>query len=852
MPEMQISIEQKLLTTSRETFKAQVEQSELERQEFLKRFPLDKWPEMALEQYAQGVETAADSFCSWVEFRTKNSGSIRGGSARKLIIYKQKNPLGWYFDKRAWPDEKKAWEDVRSGFIEALSKAEASDLIMTDKIDALQTGPALRLKTLYLYYPEKLLPIYSREHIYHFLRLLNVPEANENTWDVARLNLALMKALREIQGLEDWSNIELMNLLYDWAHPREAKRVVKIAPGEKARMWEDCLAGGFICVGWDEIGDLRNYESKETFFEDFREKLSATYNDHKPQIKRKANELWILMELEPGDLVVANKGLSKVLAIGEVIEPGYEWLPERNEYKHVVRVKWDTSYAQDIESQGHWGTVTVANVSHQLFKKLIENKGGAIPGTVSTTFPVDRTFIDIADALEWKRQVILYGPPGTGKTYTARRFAAWWLMRHMGDEALQLLNDDEQFSQLENKLTATQASRRVWWVVANPKEWSWDKLKHEGKVEYRRGRIQRNYPLVQQGDLVIGYQSNPDKRIVALARISKELFTIDDEQRIELEHVTEIASGLTYEELSKDPILSNSEPMRFRNQGTLFCLSGEESDYLLGIISEREPLLKKHLNVTDGIGTITRMTFHASYSYEDFIEGYRPVDSGTGNLALKLEDGLFKRVCREAQANPKKRYLVFIDEINRANVPKVFGEIITLLEKDKRGLVVTLPQSKEPFTIPPNIYILGTMNTADRSIKMLDTALRRRFSFIELMPDTKLLAGSKVGNLALDDFLDALNSRIASKAGREKQIGHSYLLDGSGTLSEEEFCRRFRQEILPLLQEYCYDDYSLLSEYIGKDLVNSEDQMLKLEVLNDTSSLIAALESEFAGSEEQE
>ena len=163
---------------------------------------------------------------------------------------------------------------------------------------------------------------------------------------------------------------------------------------------------------------------------------------------------------------------------------------------------------------------------------------------------------------------------------------------------------------------------------------------------------------------------------------------------------------------------------------------------------------------------------------------------------------------------------MLIDEINRANVAKVFGELITLLEMDKRGLLVTLPQSKESFCIPPNVYLLGTMNTADRSIKLLDAALRRRFAFIELMPDVELLRGAKVGTLALDDFLEELNRRIAKTEGREKQIGHSFLLEGDEPITEpDEFARRFRQEILPLLQEYCYDDYSALASYIGAKLV---------------------------------
>jgi 5-methylcytosine-specific restriction protein B len=130
---------------------------------------------------------------------------------------------------------------------------------------------------------------------------------------------------------------------------------------------------------------------------------------------------------------------------------------------------------------------------------------------------------------------------------------------------------------------------------------------------------------------------------------------------------------------------------------------------------------------------------------------------------------------------------------------------------------------------------------------LLDAALRRRFAFIELMPDSSLLQGGKVGSLLLDDFLEKLNQRIAEKEGREKQIGHSFLMEGDGPVTDqEEFSRRFRQEILPLLQEYCYDDYRVLATYIGEELVDLKTQTLNEERLADPEQLIGALEEEFA------
>jgi 5-methylcytosine-specific restriction protein B len=144
--------------------------------------------------------------------------------------------------------------------------------------------------------------------------------------------------------------------------------------------------------------------------------------------------------------------------------------------------------------------------------------------------------------------------------------------------------------------------------------------------------------------------------------------------------------------------------------------------------------------------------------------------------------------------------------------------------------------------VPPNLFILATMNTADRSIRLLDAAFRRRFAFIELMPDSQKLQGAAVGGLALDELMETLNARISKHVGREKQLGHSYFLDsGQPVTDPDQFAQRFHQEILPVLQEYCYDDYSALIQYLGPKLVNAEDQKLNEDVLNDPTELIAAL-----------
>ena len=818
---------------------ARRDKAEEERQAFVNRFPLDTWSDLPLEAYALGQENSEDTFCRWLEFRTPTIASMKGGHARKHLIYKHARKPGWYFDS-AYENAHQAWDDLRAGFLEVLSKAQAGDWDTIDDVAVLEGAQALRTKTLFCYFPTELLPICSYAHIKRFLQRIR-PAAFDSSVGVVRLNRRLLEVIRSMPVFDGWSHWDIMTFLYGWADPRESRRIVKITPGHDANFWDDCRQHGYMCVGWEKVGDLNEFESKDDFFETFQQEYGQR---HKPgKLKQNANELWTLHELEPGDVVVANKGTSKVLAVGEVIDPGYEFRSDRTEYQHTVRVDWDTSYATEIPPQKRWASVTVAKVSTDLYETILRKR----PGKVKVV-PVDPFYEEIAAALTRKGQVILYGPPGTGKTYSARRVAVWWLMHKSGKtDAQAILADPKRFAEAERSLSTVQVSQRVWWIVANPKEWSWDVLRQEKSVEYRYGRIRRNYSLVQAGDLVIGYQSAPDKQIMALARVSRGLSkTGDGDPTIELSYLHDVNEGLTYEELAADEILANSEPMKFRNQGTLFALNADEAVHALTLLAERDATVIEHMGDEGRVGQLTWLTFHASYSYEDFIEGFRPVESGAG-LTLRLEDGIFKRICREALANPDKPYLVMIDEFNRANVAKVFGELITLLEVDKRGLIITLPQSKESLEIPPNVYIMGTMNTADRSIKLLDSAMRRRFAFIEMMPDVELLHGAKIGGLELGEFLIELNSRIAEHAGREKQIGHSFFLEDGQPISDgNEFARRFRQEILPLLQEYCYDDYGALAHYLGPQLVDQQAQVLVEDKMNDADSLLTALEEEFS------
>nr|WP_277398188.1 AAA family ATPase [Neobacillus citreus] len=375
-----------------------------------------------------------------------------------------------------------------------------------------------------------------------------------------------------------------------------------------------------------------------------------------------------------------------------------------------------------------------------------------------------------------------------------------------------------------------------------------DILDTGGTVDWELGAVKRNFRAAQKGEKILAYRGGgTNNALLGLAEVAEEF----DGEKMVVKGLQKFTEEIPYNDYKDTQEYKSTQAGKMGNRGSMFEVTEEFINWLTETLmdigdSDSAEILGNVMNQNN----LEICTFHPSFQYEDFIEGFKPVQSENGTIAFQLEKGIFQRLAEKAHENGESSFYFIIDELNRGNVPKIFGEIITLLEKDKRGVEVRLPQSKNTFSIPKNIFIIGTMNTSDRSIKMMDAALKRRFAFIECMPNYDLI-NHPVALLSITpaDILRSINQNLLHLQGRDKQIGHAYFMqDGDQITSIEEIKEIFKLEIIPLIQEYCFDDYAQLAEIIGEDFVDVEGMDINNELLNGTDdAFIQALEKQFKG-----
>ena len=562
------------------------------------------------------------------------------------------------------------------------------------------------------------------------------------------------------------------NALLNWKEMKDIKYWL-YAAGRNAEHWNDFYTQNIMAIGWDKIGDLNQYKTKE----DVVDALRRVYGGEGSKKNNATANFEFANTMQIGDVVVVKKGRTKLLGYG-IVASNYFYDEKRESYSSCRKVDWKEKGSWDSDHSLVLKTLTdITKYKSELEKNefYYQDIMNLMSENIITT---EKKFKPINQ--------ILYGPPGTGKTYALKN------------------NYFNKYTISEKHLTKNKYFENI------VNDCTWLQVIGIALIELGKAKV---------SDI------KDNKWVKYKASISNSKSVNPT-----------IWGKLQYHTLEE------CEFVKVSSRGNTLVFNKSKDSYWEIIESEAKEQIPELYELKDSVDNFIPnpekeiknyefVTFHQSYSYEDFIEGIKPIISADeskedGNIGYHIEDGVFKKLCLKAMKNPTESYAIFIDEINRGNVSAIFGELITLIEQDKRQgqaneISVMLPYSKSHFSVPSNIDIYGTMNTADRSVEALDTALRRRFSFVELMPDSTLLTEMKVLGFNLADILKTINDRIEILIDRDHTIGHSYLM---GVKTTAELTAAFKDKIVPLLQEYFYGDYGKIGLVLGKGFIESHEK----------------------------
>ncbi|CNH31582.1 5-methylcytosine-specific restriction enzyme B [Yersinia massiliensis] len=469
------------------------------------------------------------------------------------------------------------------------------------------------------------------------------------------------------------------------------------------------------------------------------------------------------------------------------------WLQKNHELKQAI-------HAQSPNADPCYVNMAIWHLYELLRERDNEQKQEKVTDNTST---VSSQLAEIKTLSPTPTNMIYFGPPGTGKTFTLQQ-----KMKEYTSHAVPADRDAWLDSRLESlnwmqvvTLVMLDLGKRA--KVRQIIEHTW--FQRKGLLNGRTGKLSHTAWAALQShtvpeSLTVDYKNRREPAVFNKTDNSEWLLV--DSQLEQVEDLVEL-----YAELKHGPISAET------------------------------------------IQRFAVVTFHQSYGYEEFIEGIRARSDESGNISYPIEPGIFMRLCQRANADPAHRYAIFIDEINRGNISKIFGELISLIEVDKRAgmsnaMSLQLSYSGDHFSVPANVDIIGAMNTADRSLALMDTALRRRFDFVEMMPDLSLLSGTKVKGVELESLLEKLNSRIEALYDREHTLGHAFFMPVKNALDagDEEAAFKqlkiaFQKKIIPLLQEYFFDDWNKIRLVLADNQKPDDSLQFVIEKIDDLDTL---------------